>query len=159
METLDFEVRFETDATNQSPGRLTGILLRYEQRAKDRAELFAAGSLHWPDGGIIINQQHDRARPIVRALPFERDGAVMIDVPLPNTTAGRDAAENVRQGVLSGLSVEFRAEQEGKRGPLREIKKALLGAAALVDSGAYKESTVEIRQAIVGRPEVSTLWL
>ena len=54
METLDFEVRFETDATNQSPGRLTGILLRYEQRAKDRAELFAAGSLHWPDGGIII---------------------------------------------------------------------------------------------------------
>ena len=59
METLDFEVRFETDISNQSPGRLTGILLRYEQRAKDRAELFAAGSLHWPEGGIIINQQHD----------------------------------------------------------------------------------------------------
>ena len=83
METLDFEVRFEADTTNQSPGRLTGILLRYEQRAKDRAELFATGSLHWPEGGIIINQQHDRARPIVRAVPYESGGAVMIDVPLP----------------------------------------------------------------------------
>ena len=161
METLDFEIRYEADPTNQSPGRLTGILLTYETRANDRPELFTPGALHWPDSGIIINAQHDRARPIVRAIPFESGGAVLIDTPLPNTTAGRDAAENVRQGVLTGLSVEFRSEQEGKRGPLREIRRALLGAAALVDSASYKGSTVEVREglAIVGRPEVATLWL
>ena len=145
METLDFEIRDETDTTNQSPGRLTGTLLTYETRASDRAELFTTGALHWPDGGIIINQQHDRARPIVRALPFESKGSVMIDVALPNTSAGRDAAENVRQGVLTGLSVEFKSEQEGKRGPLREIRRALLGAAGLVDTASYKGSTVEVR--------------
>ena len=63
--------------------------------------------------------------------------------------------------MLTGLSVEFRSEAEGKRGPLREIRRALLGAAGLVDTASYKESTVEIRegQAIVGRPEVATLWL
>ena len=69
----------------------------------------------------------------------------MIDVALPNTTAGRDAAENVRQGVLTGLSVEFRSEAEGKRGPLREIRRALLGAAGLVDTASYKASTVEVQ--------------
>ena len=115
METLDFEVRYEADITNQSPGRLVGTLLTYEQRAADRAELFTSGSLHWPENGIIINQQHDRARPIVRAVPFEQDGAVLVDVALPNTTAGRDAATNVREGIFTGLSVEFRSEIEGQR--------------------------------------------
>ena len=161
METLDFEVRFEADPTNQSPGRLTGTLIAYETRANDRPELFTTGALHWPDSGIIINQMHDRNRPIVRAIPFESKGAVMIDVALPNTTAGRDAAENVRQGVFTGLSVEFRAEAEGRRGPLREIRRALLGAAGLVDSASYKGSAVEIREEVVTtlEPRGVFVWL
>ena len=158
MDTLDFEIRFEADPTNQSPGRLTGTLLRYSTPANDRPELFTPGALHWPDAGIIINQQHDRQKPIVRAIPFESDGAVMVDVPLPNTTAGRDAAENVRQGILTGLSVEFRAEQEGRRGPLRCISRALLGAAALVDTASYKGSTVEVREE-AALPRRRRWWL
>ena len=159
METLDFEVRFEADISNQSPGRLVGVLLTYEQRAADRAELFTSGSLHWPENGIIINQQHDRARPIVRAVPFEQDGAVLVDVALPNTTAGRDAATNVREGIFTGLSVEFRSEIEGKRGPLREIRRALLGAAGLVDTASYKGSTVEVREKSHANPWSIFTWL
>ena len=103
----------------------------------------------------------DNLQALCRSCHISRHGGTVHETPLPNTTAGRDAAENVRQGVLRGLSVEFRSEQEGRRGGVRERKKALLGAAALVDSGAYKESTVEIRagQAIVGRPRAQTLWL
>ena len=159
VETLDFEIRYELDASNQSPGRLTGTLLTYEDRADDRPEIFTTGSLHWPDGGIIINQQHDRARPIVRAVPFMDGNAVKIDAPLPNTTAGRDAAENVRAGVLTGLSVEFFAEKVGRRGNMREIRQALLGAAGLVDTSSYKKSTVEIREGITTRPWQVFQWL
>ena len=46
MDTFDCEIRFEEDASKLSPGRLTGTLLTYEQRAGDRPEVFAAGALH-----------------------------------------------------------------------------------------------------------------
>ena len=52
--------------------------------------------------------------------------ALTIDVPLPNTARGRDAATNVREGVLTGLSVAFKAIREGRRGKLREIRQAVL---------------------------------
>ena len=84
----------------------------------------------------------------------------MIDVALPNTTAGRDAVENVRQGVLTGLSVEFKAEKEGRRGGLREIRQALLGSAGLVDTASYKASTVEVREGLATmRPWSVFTWL
>ena len=101
--------------------------------------------MSWPKEGILINEQHNRAAPILRAIPFEEDGAVKIDAPVPNTVRGRDAVTNIREGVWTGLSVEFRSRSEGRRGNLREIRSAYLGAAALVDAGAYGGSKVEVR--------------
>ena len=45
MEQLVFEIRQLEDLTRESPGRLVGTLLRYEQRsfAKDRKEVFRHG--------------------------------------------------------------------------------------------------------------------
>ena len=77
--------------------------------------------------------------------PFVEDGAVKISAPLPNTTAGRDAAENIRTGVWTGLSVEFQAELEKREGGLRRIEKAFLAGAALVDTPSYGDSLVEVR--------------
>ena len=159
MDAIDLEIRFEADDTRQSPGRLTGVLLTYEALARDRAEVFTRGSLYWPENGIVINQQHDRKAPIVRAIPFLGGDEVRVDVALPNTTAGRDAAENVREGVLTGLSVEFKAEQEGRRGGLREIRRARLGAAGLVDSPSYRGSLVEVRAKLADSPRKVFLWL
>ena len=45
MENLLCEVRFAEDPSRLSPGRLTGTLVTYEVRAKDRPELFARGAL------------------------------------------------------------------------------------------------------------------
>ena len=112
---------------------------------RDRNEVFKRGSLHWPETGIILREMHERSRPIMKVLPYLDGDQVLISTPLPNTTRGRDAATNIREGVYSGLSVEFRSEQEGRRGNLREITKALLGGAGLVDSPSYKGSTVEVR--------------
>lgn len=137
-----FELR-EDDSG--SPGRITGVLLRYGERAADRPELFEADSLRWAAEGIVLNRQHNRAAPIMRVVPVVKEGAVMIDAPLPDTLAGRDAAAEIRGGLMRGLSVEFRAVKESFEGNLRRIKEAVLGGAGLVDSPSYAGSGVEVR--------------
>ena len=144
-EHLLTEIRFSEDETRQSPGRLTGTLLTYGARAGDRPERFAHGSLQWPEAGIVINEQHNRQAPIVRAIPFLDGNTVKIDTRLPNTQRGRDAATNVREGVLTGLSVEFRAIQQSYVDGVREIREAFVDRAGLVDSPSYTESTVQVR--------------
>ena len=144
-EQLLCEIRMTEDPTRQSPGRLTGTLVTYEKRAADRPEMFKAGAFAWADGGIVINGQHDRKAAIVRAIPYMDGMDLKIDTPLLDTQAGRDAATNVRAGLWTGLSSEFHAlKQESNRG-VREISKAWLSAAALVDSPSYAEATVEVR--------------
>ena len=142
----------ELRATDESgPGRLTGTLLRYGERAGDRAEVFEPGSLSWPDGGIVLRRQHDRAAPIARVVPEVRDGAVVVDVELPETRAGRDAAAEVRAGLFRGLSIEFRARRQRYVGGVRRIADALLTGAGLVDSPSYRGSAVEVRELAAGR--------
>ena len=160
MDQLICEVRYAEDDTRASPGRLTGTLMTYEREANDRPEIFTRGALVWPDGGIVIDEQHNRQSPIVRAIPRLDGDALTIDVPLPNTARGRDAATNVREGVLTGLSVAFRAIKEGRRGRLREIRQAVLVRAGLVDNPSYLDSVVEIRSAGgLVLPRRETLWL
>ena len=160
MDNLLVEVRFVADDTRQSPGRLTGTLVTYGERARDRPEVWLPGSASWPDNGFVINQQHNRAAPIVRAIPFIDGNEVKIDTPLPNTTAGRDAAENVREGVLTGLSVEFRQPVARMVQGVREIRQAYIEAAGLVDLASFPGSGVEIRHSGgVLLPGALTLWL
>ncbi len=148
MDILKCEIRLAEDDDRLSPGRLTGTLLTYETRASDRPELFALGALHWPENGIVINDQHQRQAAIIRTVPFLEDNAVKVDVQLPDTARGRDAATDVREGTLTGLSVEFHSESEGRRGGLREIRRARLVRAGLVDDPSYADSKVEVRGQI-----------
>ena len=145
MEVIGCEVRYEIDDSRQSPGRLKGNLITYERQAGDRKEIVARNAFYWRDGGIVINDQHRRESAIVRATPFLQGDDLMIDTLLPDTQAGRDAATNVRDGVLTGLSVEMAVEAEGRRQGLREIRRARLVRAGLVDDPSYRDSKVEIR--------------
>ena len=45
MDKLLFEIRQAEDPSRESPGRLTGTLLRYNEVARDRKEVFARGAL------------------------------------------------------------------------------------------------------------------
>ena len=148
METLLIPVEIRQDETRDGPGRLTGTLLIYETRAGDRPELFGTGALRWPADGFNINAQHNRQAAIVRVIPFLDGGAVKIDAALPNTTAGRDAATNIREGVYTGLSIEFQAEVEKRQAGLRRIERAFVAGAALVDKPSYGDSLVEVRETL-----------
>ena len=150
------EIRLADDPERMGPGKLEGVLMPYETRAADRPEVFEAGSLHWPDDGVLLRSMHRREMPIARFTPKASATEVRVSIQLPDTTAGRDAAANVRAGVLRGLSVEFTSERETRRDGLRVIQKARLVGAGLVDSGAYEAATVEARHKAGRRRR---LWL
>ena len=148
MSNLLCEVRYAEDETRQSPGRLVGTLLTYEVRANDRPELFRRGSIRWPEKGLVINDMHDRKIPLVRVIPYMDEDAVKINTAMPDTQRARDAIANLRAGVYSGLSVEFYAEKESRRNGVREIHRAYVPRAGLVDEPSYADSLVEVRAGV-----------
>ena len=145
----------ELRQSDAGPGRLSGVLLTYGERAHDRPELFEQGALAWPDNGIVLRRQHQRGAPIMRVVPEVRGDQVILDAELPDTAAGRDAAAEIRAGLLPGLSIEFRSTGERMAGGVRRIAGALLTGAGLVDTPSYAGSTVEVRQ----RGRRRRLWL
>ena len=155
VETRSVEIRLETDPERQGPGRLVGTLMPYETRAADRAEKFARGALHWPSDGVLLRAMHRRDSPVARFVPEATDGEVRVAIQLPDSTAGRDAAANVRAGVFRGLSVEFVSERERQAGGVRIVERARLVGAGLVDSPSYAGAGVEVRDK--GRR--ARLWL
>ena len=162
METLLIPIEYRADETRESPGVLTGVLMTYGQPANDRPEMFEAGAFHWRESGIVIRAQHDRMQPIIRAMPYLEGRELRISAPLLNDTRGRDIAVAMAgpTPLYTGLSVEFRAEKEHRRGGLRVITRAFLDGAGLVDTPAYLSSTVEVREGLAAlRPWSVFTWL
>ena len=138
-------IECRTDEDRIGPGRIVGTLMVYGKRAKDRAEVFEVGSLKWDPTGIVVNRQHLRSAPIARLVPTVYGNEVRIDAPLPDTSAGRDAAAEIRSGLFRGLSVEFKAVRQSIVGGVRRITAAVLSGAAIVDSPSYAAASVEVR--------------
>ena len=132
------------DETRRGPGRLVGRILTYGERAIDRAELFERGALSWPADGVILNRQHARGHPIMRVLPVRVGDELRIDQPIPDTASGRDAATEIRSGLLRGLSVSFRSARQSFAGGVRRIQSAAMTAVGLVDDPSY-DAPVEVR--------------
>ena len=159
MDEIRMSVEVREDEARLGPGRLYGVVMVYNKRASDRPELFERGSLSWPESGIVLNRQHSRKSPIMRVTPVVEGDEVRIDAALPDTSAGRDAAAEIRSGLFSGLSVEFKAVKQSVSGGIRRISSAVLGGVGLVDSPSYGTS-VEVRAKGGGnRPNEESLWL
>ena len=167
METLIVPLEYREDTSNASPGLLSGTLMSYGTKARDRNELFEQAAFHWPAEGIVIRELHPKpggapTPAIMRALPFLEGRELRISAPLPNTTLGRDVAEAMRGPLplYGGLSVEFAAEKQVNRNGLRVISKAYLNGAALVERGAYADAMVEVREGLATmRPWSVFQWL
>ena len=72
--------------------------------------------------------------------------------------AGRDLASEVRAGLFRGMSIEFCPVEEAMTGSVREVRRAQLVAAAVVDSPSYSGATVEVRKRSEAE-ERHDLWL
>ena len=145
MGEIRCKIEVRQDETVAGPGRISGTLLQYGERASDRPEVFEPGALSWPTNGVTLRRQHSRSAPIMRVIPEVRGASVVIDAPLPDTSAGRDAAREIRDGLLPGLSIEFRATAQRYVAGVRRIGAALLNGAGLVDDPSYAGSRVEVR--------------
>ena len=156
MREIRCAIELRADDSRQSPGRIFGTLIEYGKRASDRAEVFTENSLRWDEGGVILNEQHNRQAPIMRFVPTVDGREVRIDAPLPDTSRGRDTATSIRNGTMTGLSIEFRATDEGMAGGVREVRAATLMGAAVVDSPSY-EGALEVRERDKARRR--RLWL
>ena len=153
MTEIRCKLELREDASRQSPGRLSGVLLETGRVASDRREVFRPGSVRWPANGVRLLAEH-RGRVVGRFQPVEDGAEIRIDYPLPDTAIGREVAAEVRSGRKAGLSVEFYATEERQVQGVREVLSSLVDAAAVVVDPAYEQARAEIRSK--GRRRV---WL
>ena len=122
---------------------LSGRALVYGDVSPDFRERFeprAFGTV----GTIPVNLQHDRSlvvTPSAVLTDSPRELRVRADLP-----EGSAALALVKRGALSGFSIEFHARAERREAGVRVIERAELTGLALVDRGAYPQSTAEIRK-------------
>lgn len=148
--TFEVEIR-EASRPGYEP-TLRGTILQEGRAASGgRREVFAPGSVQWPAEGVAILTAHGSPDVEARAQPIrQRDGRITV-------TARATAA--IRKAVKAGrrfMSVEFRAlEERTTAGGVREVLRAFVPAAALVEAPEYDSTSAEVRKRR-GRPRV---WL
>ena len=113
-------------------------------------EMFLPGAFGKNLPAVPLNLQHDRGLVLAEAGTFDlfdSPEALLVRARLPASSA---AIRLVQRKALQGLSVEFDPLRERQEGSLRVIERAKLRGVGLVDSPAYRASTVEVR-ARLGR--------
>ena len=144
MREIRCAIELREDIYRLSPGRITGTLIEAGRVASDRREVFAPGALTWPQNGVRLLSEH-RGAMVMRFRPIPEGSALRIDEPLPDTTAGRQLAAEIRSGRKRGLSIEFFSHLESVVSGVREIRSATIEAAAVVGEPAYQQANVEVR--------------
>ena len=150
----------EGGGPGRSPGVADGVVIRYGDEAtfpgglKERFEPGAFGDLK--DARLKVNRMHRRSEMLARsgAGTEERGGWLTVDntderlygkIGMPDTQRGHDACTEMRLGLLTGQSIEFRAIRESYVDEVRVIKEARLFGWGIVDDPAYGDSSVTMR--------------
>ena len=140
--------------------QLSGRAVRYGDVAtlpfgKEIIDAGAFGDLEQAD--LILNRQHDRGKPLARSGGggleiVDSATELMLRADLPDTEPAREAITLVRNKVLRGFSIEFRALSEYVADRIIHVAKAELVGIALVDKPAYPDSQVFRHQALDMEP-------
>ncbi|MCE5267225.1 MAG: HK97 family phage prohead protease [Planctomycetaceae bacterium] len=148
--------------TTDGKPTITGLAVPYNAPSEDLGgfrEIFKPGafaeSLANRDD-IFADVEHDAKRKLGRrsagtlALTETREG-LRVTITPPDTSVGRDTMEEVRAGLLDGMSISFAKPQDRYTGTganiVREINKATLRAVTLTSYPAYTQTagTVALR--------------
>ena len=128
-------------------GVTTDLPLRPGSSSGDRQEVFVPGAAVFPSTGVELLRGHHGA-PILTFDPIVDGSEIRIDAPLPDTALGRQVATEVRSGARAALSVEFVPLDEARVMGVRELRSALIQAAALVELGSYDQARAEVRERV-----------
>jgi HK97 family phage prohead protease len=146
---------------SKGPGVMVGYAAVFNTASQD-----LGGFLEWIDPGAFAavlkddcrclrNHEADNllGRSSAGTLRLEQDTVgLRYECDLPDTTAGRDTAESIRRGDLTGCSFEFRVDPEGEAWdfsgpmPLRKIRRySRLYDVGPVTYPAYDATRVDMR--------------
>ena len=145
---VEVEIR-QSDRAGYEPMLRAVILQEGRAASGGRAEVFAPGSVEYPSAGIAILVEHGGPPETRGHVIRQRDGRLTLTAP---------ATPEIRAAVKAGkryMSVEFHALGERTtRAGVREITRAYVPSAALVNNPEYDTTSAEIRAK--GAPR---LWL
>ena len=142
--------------TDDSPGTISGQFLPIGRIASDRQEVFVPNSAVFPSGGVKLLLSHG-GEVIMMFEPIVVEDGYDVEAVLPSSPSGIQAAELVRTGTRTALSVEFRCLEAEIVSQVREVRSALISAAALVPEGAYSASESRAPRACAS--VVALTWL
>ena len=136
---MDFAIEIREQAGREPT--LYGVMIQEGRAASGGLrEVFAPGSIEWPNAGVAILTEHKGEIETRGAVVRESDGRLALTA---TATAGIQGA--VKDGKRF-LSVEFRSLRERTtKGGIREILRAFVDAAALVKAPEYDSSSAEVR--------------
>ena len=146
METIQRQVEFRADGR-----KLSGLAMPYGDVSPLYNETFAPGSIVLADS-VALNLRHNQLQAVAfypgGGLSFD-DGpeALRMSADLPKIPAADLALKQVREGRLSGLSVEFHSLAESRStSGVRVVERARLVGLALCQDPAYLQTSVEARR-------------
>ena len=146
MHTREIRATIECRESEGCPGLIDGVLIETGRVAGDKAEVFAPGSIAWPNNGISLLAEH-LGRRVLRFQPVQDGNVLRIREKLPDTDLGREVAREIRSGNKTELSIEFFSREEAKVAGVREIRHALVDCVALVGTGSYgAQAKVTLRE-------------
>ena len=140
--------------TDDGLGVVVGTVIRYGDVAQigpNLTESFKPGAFgDYANPRLKVNRMHQRTQVLARLggrLEIENDDERMLfRVSLPNTSVGRDTAIEIREGLLTGASVEFRATKDSVEAGHRAISTLPpLQGFGIVDEPAYPDSVASLR--------------
>ena len=156
-DTIELHAAVEIHSDPSGPGRLSGVIATFGEESRDsRRHVFAPGSLKWDPAGIVLNRQHQPAAPITRVVPMTDGDRIVVDHVLPDTAAGRDAASEIRSGLMTGLSTEVRIDRDRRDAGRRLILSSELVGVGLVHKAAFASTQVTVHDRQRARRRV---WL
>ena len=155
-----FPLGLELRTAANKPPTLSGLAVPYNELSEPIGEggmvfreKFQAGAFAEylsGAGDVLLDISHDSGTPGSIPLARRQNGSLTltetsrglwVSATLPNTIRGLEIAELVRSGLLSGLSITFRALKDvferTAAGLVRTVQAAQLPALAVVSSPAY----------------------
>lgn len=148
--TFGVELRLADDQDGRT---VEGVAVPYNEvtdLTSHGQERFAPGSMkrtvdRWSGSRrqMPLLRGHDQDKPIGKVVTFnDTPEGLMVVARLADTALGREAAQEVREGVLDAFSIGFRAVRAERVAGVREVREAAIHELSLVPLPAYSGAEV-----------------